>query len=77
MKSDGRWRLKSAAVWYNFNVSEEGVKMRRRETDRTKVNCPRYTLSDKMISPVAEITEVAKHLERNARKKQQIAKLNN
>ena len=51
--------------------------MRRRETDRTKANCPRYTLSDKMISPVAEITEVAKHIERNARKKQQIVKLNN
>ena len=21
MKFDGRWRLKGAAVWYNFNVS--------------------------------------------------------
>ena len=60
-----------------FHHERYGVKMRRRETDRTKVNCPRYTLSDKMISPVAEITEVAKHIERNARKKQQIVKLNN
>ena len=63
MKFDGRWRLKSAAVWYNFNVSEKGVKMRKRETDRTKANCPRYTLSDKMIS----LTEVAIHLEMRER----------
>ena len=62
MKFDGRW-----AVWYNFNVSEKGVKMRKRETDRTKANCPRYTLSDKMISLVAEITEVATHLEMRER----------
>ena len=37
--------------------------MRKRETDRTKANCPRYTLSDRMVSLVAEITEVATHLE--------------
>ena len=37
--------------------------MRRCETDRTRANCPRYTLGDKMISLVAEITEVATHLE--------------
>ena len=37
--------------------------MGRRETDRT----PRYTLSDKMISLVAEITEVATHLEMRER----------
>ena len=67
MKFDGRWRLKSAAEWYNLNVSEKGVKMRKRETDRTKVNCPQYTLSDKMISLVAEITEVATHLEMHER----------
>ena len=42
--------------------------MRRRETDRTKADCPRYTLSDKMISLVAEITEVAKHLEMREKK---------
>ena len=41
--------------------------MRKRETDRTKVNCPQYTLSDKMISLVAEITEVATHLEMHER----------
>ena len=41
--------------------------MRRRETDRTKANCPQYTLSDKMISLVAEITEVAPHLEMRER----------
>ena len=32
MKFDGRWRLKDAAVRYNFNVSEEGVKMATRKT---------------------------------------------
>ena len=67
MKFDGRWRLKSAAVWYNFNVSEKGVKMRKRETDWIKANCPRYTLSDRMVSLVAEITEVATHLEMRER----------
>ena len=67
MKFDGRWRLKGAAVWYNLNVSEKGVKMRKRETDRTKVNCPQYTLSDRMVSLVAEITEVATHLEMRER----------
>lgn len=41
--------------------------MRRRETDRTKANCPRYRLGDKMISFVAEITEVAPHLEMRER----------
>ena len=56
-----------AAVWYNFNVSEKGVKMRKRETDRTRVDCHRNTLSDKMISLVAEITEVATHLEMRER----------
>ena len=46
-----------------FHHERYGVKMRRRETDRIKANCPRYTLSDKMISLVAEITEVATRLE--------------
>ena len=41
--------------------------MKRRETDRTKANCPRYTLSDKMISFVDEIAEVATHLEMRER----------
>ena len=41
--------------------------MRRRETDRIKANCPRYTLNDKMISLVAEITEVAPRLEMRER----------
>ena len=41
--------------------------MRKREIDRTMVNCPRYTLSDKMISLVAEITEVAPHLDMRER----------
>ena len=41
--------------------------MRRRETDWTKANCPQYTLSDKMISLVAEIKEVAPHLEMRER----------
>ena len=41
--------------------------MRRRETDRTKANCPRYTLSDMMVSLVAEITVVATHLEMRER----------
>lgn len=41
--------------------------MKRRETDWTKANCPRDTLSDKMISLVAEITEVAPHLEMRER----------
>ena len=40
---------------------------KRRETDRTKANCPRYTLSDKMISFVDEIAEVATHLEMRER----------
>ena len=43
------------------------MKVRRRETDRTKVDRPRHTLSDKMISLVAEITEVAPHLEMRER----------
>ena len=46
-----------------FHHERYGVKMRKREIDRTKADCPRYTLSDKMISLVAEITEVAPHLE--------------
>ena len=50
-----------------FHHERYGVKMRRRETDRTKANCPRYTLSDKMISLVAEITEVATRLEMRER----------
>lgn len=37
--------------------------MRRRETGKSKTVNPRYTLSDKMVSLVAEITEVATHLE--------------
>ena len=41
--------------------------MGKREIDWTKANCPRYTLSDKMISLVAEITEVAMHLEMRER----------
>jgi rRNA maturation protein Nop10 len=41
--------------------------MRRCETDRTKANCPRYTLSDRMVSLVAEITEVATRLEMRER----------
>ena len=51
-----------------FHHERKGVKMRRRETDRTKADCPRYTFSDKMISLVAEITEVAKHLEMREKK---------
>ena len=41
--------------------------MRSREIDRTRLNCLRYTLSDKMISLVAEITEVTPHLEMRER----------
>ena len=41
--------------------------MRKRETDRTRADCPRYTLSDRMVSLVAEITEVAAHLEMRER----------
>ena len=41
--------------------------MRKRETDWIKANCPRYTLSDRMVSLVAEITEVAIHLEMRER----------
>lgn len=37
--------------------------MRKRETGKSKAVNPRYALSDKMISLVAEITEVAPHLE--------------
>ena len=37
--------------------------MRKRETGKSKTVNPRYTLSDKMVSLVAEITEVATHLE--------------
>ena len=44
--------------------------MRKHETDRTRANCPRYTLSDKMITFVAEITEVAMHLEMRERNNQ-------
>ena len=50
-----------------FHHERYGVKMRRRDTDRTKANCSRYTLSDKMISLVAEITEVAPRLEMRER----------
>ena len=41
--------------------------MRKRETDWIKANCPRYTFSDKMISLVAKITEVAPYLEMRER----------
>ena len=41
--------------------------MRKRETDRTRADCHRNILSDKMISLVAEITEVATHLEMRER----------
>lgn len=37
--------------------------MRKRETRKAIPSSPRYTLSDKMISLVAEITEIATHLE--------------
>ena len=37
--------------------------MRKRKTGKSKAVNPRYTLSDKMISLVAEITEVATYLE--------------
>ena len=37
--------------------------MKKREQEKTALNFPRYTLSDKMISLVAEITEIATHLE--------------
>ncbi len=37
--------------------------MRKRETRKAMTSSPRYTLSDKMISLVAEITEIATHLE--------------
>ena len=37
--------------------------MRKRKTRKTMTSGPRYTLSDKMISLVAEITEIATHLE--------------
>ena len=37
--------------------------MRKRETRKAMPSSPRYTLSDKMISLVAEITEIATHLE--------------
>ena len=50
-----------------FHQERYGVKMRSRETDRTKANCPRYTLGDKMITFVAKITEVATHLEMRER----------
>ena len=50
-----------------FHHERYGVNMRKRETDRTKANCPRYTLSDKMITFVAEITEVATRLEMRER----------
>ncbi len=41
--------------------------MRKRETDRTRADCPRHILSDRMVSLVAEITEVATHLEMRER----------
>ena len=41
--------------------------MRKLETGKSKSVNPRHTLSDKMISLVAEITEVAKHLEMRER----------
>ena len=41
--------------------------MRKREAGRSKAVNTRYTLGDKMISFVAEITEVALHLEMRER----------
>ena len=41
--------------------------MRKRETGKSKFVNPLYTLSDKMVSLVAEITEVATHLEMRER----------
>ena len=41
--------------------------MRKRETVWTRADSPRHTLSDKMISLVAEIIEVAPHLEMRER----------
>ena len=41
--------------------------MRKLETGKSKSVNPRYTLSDKMISLVTEITEVAPHLEMRER----------
>ena len=41
--------------------------MRKLETGKSKAVNPRYTLSDKMISLVVEITEVATHLEMRER----------
>lgn len=41
--------------------------MRKRETGKSKTVNPRYTFSDKMILLVAEITEVATHLEMRER----------
>ena len=41
--------------------------MGKRETGRSKAVNPRYTLSDKMVSLVAEIIEVATHLEMRER----------
>jgi hypothetical protein len=44
--------------------------MSKRETGKSKAVNPRYTLSDKMILLVAEITEVATHLEMRERNNQ-------
>ena len=41
--------------------------MRKREIGKSKAVNPRYTLSDKMVSFVAEITEVATNLEMRER----------
>ena len=41
--------------------------MRKRETGKSKAVNPRYTLSDKMVLLVAEITEVAPRLEMRER----------
>ena len=51
----------------NENVEEVEKNMRKRETGKSKAVNPRYTLSDKMVSLVDEITEVAPHLEMRER----------
>ena len=51
---------------FDYAASKE-KNMRKLETGKSKAVNPRYTLSDKMVSLVAEITEVATHLEMRER----------
>ena len=50
-------------MWYDLSRGMAMKKETKAKMRKTTMKSPRYTLSDKMVSLVAEITEVATHLE--------------